>query len=158
MDSKVVDETWFIRIGRLWGLQVGGQEKLSPENLLGCSFIIKGKVGMPGRTSLSFLSRHVLSSAPPVAQTVKHLPTMWETQVQPLGWEDPLEKKMATHSSTLAWKIPWTEEPGSTVHGVTKSRTRLSDFTTSLPRPSWAGKFSCPYIVTLGSQIIVSYV
>ena len=47
-----------------------------------------------------------------VAQTVKHLPTMRETQVQPLGQEDPLEKKMATHSSTLAWKIPCTEEPG----------------------------------------------
>ena len=41
---------------------------------------------------------------------VKHLPTMWETQVQFLDWEDPLEKEMATHSSTLAWKIPWTEE------------------------------------------------
>ena len=47
-----------------------------------------------------------------VAQTVKRLPTMWETQVQSLGWEDPLEKEMATHSSTLACKIPWTEEPG----------------------------------------------
>ena len=47
-----------------------------------------------------------------VAQTVKHLPTMWETQVQSLGWEDPLEKEMATHSSILAWKIPWTEDPG----------------------------------------------
>ena len=43
---------------------------------------------------------------------VKHLPTMWETRVQSLGWEDPLEKEMAPHSSTLAWKIPWTEEPG----------------------------------------------
>ena len=43
---------------------------------------------------------------------VKHLPAMWETQVQSLGWEDPLEKEMATHSSTLAWKIPRTEEPG----------------------------------------------
>ena len=39
-------------------------------------------------------------------------PTMWETQVQSLGWEDLLEKEMATHSSTLAWKIPWTAEPG----------------------------------------------
>ena len=47
-----------------------------------------------------------------VAQMVKRLPTMRETQVQSLGWEDPLEKKMAPHSSTLAWKIPWTEEPG----------------------------------------------
>ena len=42
-----------------------------------------------------------------VAQMVKHLPTMRETWVQSLGWEDPLEKEMATHSSTLAWKIPW---------------------------------------------------
>ena len=47
-----------------------------------------------------------------MAQTVKHLPTMWETWVQSLGREDPLEKEMATHSSTLAWKIPWMEEPG----------------------------------------------
>ena len=45
-----------------------------------------------------------------VAQRVKCQPTTWETQVQSLGWEDPLEKDMATHSSILAWKIPWTEE------------------------------------------------
>ena len=45
-----------------------------------------------------------------VAQTVKTLPGMWETQVESLGWEDPLEKGMATHSS--AWRIPWTEDPG----------------------------------------------
>ena len=43
---------------------------------------------------------------------VKHLPTMWETRVQSLGQEDPLEKEMATHSSTLAWRIPWMEEHG----------------------------------------------
>ena len=43
---------------------------------------------------------------------VKHLPTMWETQAQSLGWDDPLEKEMATHSSTLEWKIPWMEDPG----------------------------------------------
>ena len=45
-------------------------------------------------------------------QTVKRLPAVRETRVQSLGWEDPLEKEMATHSSNLAWKIPWTEEPG----------------------------------------------
>ena len=44
---------------------------------------------------------------------VKCLPTMWETRVRSLGREDPLEKEMATHSSILAWEIPWTEEPGS---------------------------------------------
>ena len=47
-----------------------------------------------------------------VAQMVKCLPTMWETQVGSLGWADPLEKAMAPHSSTLAWKIPWMEERG----------------------------------------------
>ena len=47
-----------------------------------------------------------------VAQTIKCLPTMRETWVRSLGWEFPLEKEMATHSSTLTWKIPWTEEPG----------------------------------------------
>ena len=47
-----------------------------------------------------------------VTQTVKHLSTMWETRVWSLGWEDPLEKEKANHSSTIAWKIPWTEEPG----------------------------------------------
>ena len=47
-----------------------------------------------------------------VAQTVKNLPAMRKTWVQSLGWEDLLEKEMATHSSILAWKIPWMEEPG----------------------------------------------
>ena len=46
-----------------------------------------------------------------VAQMVKRLPAMVETWVQSLGWQDSLEKEMATHSSTLAWKIPWMEEP-----------------------------------------------
>jgi len=47
-----------------------------------------------------------------VAQTVKRLPAMQETWIQSLDWEDPLEKEMAPHSSTLAWKVPWMEEPG----------------------------------------------
>ena len=47
-----------------------------------------------------------------VAQTIKNPPTMQETQVQSLGWEDPLEKGMAIHTSILIWRIPWTEEPG----------------------------------------------
>ena len=56
------------------------------------------------------LNRKSLTSL--VAQTVKHLPTMWETQVQTLGQEDLLEKEVVTHSNILAWKIPWMEEPG----------------------------------------------
>ena len=60
---------------------------------------------------------------------VKHLPATRETRVRFLGWEDPLEKEMAIHSSTLAWKIPWTEEPDRPQSmGVAKSQTRLSDF------------------------------
>ena len=54
----------------------------------------------------------MLSLASLVAQMVKHLSTVWETWVRALDWEDPLEKEMATHSRTIAWKIPWTEEPG----------------------------------------------
>ena len=66
-----------------------------------------------------------------MTQRVKCLPAVRETWVQSPGQEDPLEKDMATHSGTLAWKIPWTEKPG-TFHGVTESRTRLSDFTSEL--------------------------
>ena len=64
-----------------------------------------------------------------MTQTLKNLPTMWETWVRSLGQEDSPEKGMATHSSILAWRIPWTEEPGRLlgVLGVAKSQTRLSD-------------------------------
>ena len=66
-----------------------------------------------------------------MAQRLKRLPAMQETWVRSLGWEDPLEKEMATHSSILAWRVPWTEEPGKLVHRVEKSQTRLSNFTHS---------------------------
>ena len=67
-------------------------------------------------------------------QLVKNPPAMWETWVQSLVWEDPLEKGKATHSSILAWRIPWT------VHGVPKSWTRLSDFhfTSHVYRSAWS--------------------
>ena len=59
---------------------------------------------------------------------VKNLPTMQKTQVPSLDQEDPLEKEMATHSSILTWRIPWTEEPGGlTVHRVAKSQSQLSN-------------------------------
>ena len=70
-----------------------------------------------------------------MAQTVKCLSTMQETRVRSLGWEDPLEKEMAIHSRTMAWKIPWTEESGRLQSMGSQSRTRLSDFTSL----SWAG-------------------
>ena len=56
-----------------------------------------------------------------VAQLVRNLPAMQETQVQSLGREDPMEKEMETHSSILAWKIPWTEALQATVHGIAES-------------------------------------
>ena len=70
-----------------------------------------------------YIYRHGQSWASLVAQLVQNPTAMWEAWVQSLGWEDPLEKGMATHSSILTWRIPWTTE-----HGVTKSPTRLSDF------------------------------
>ena len=82
-----------------------------------------------------------------IAQLVKNLPVMWETWVWSQGWEDPLEKGKAIHSSILAWRIPWT-----TVQGVTKSRTRLNNFHAGIqgtyrapelqPADTW--KHSCP--------------
>ena len=64
-----------------------------------------------------------------VSQRLKRLPSMPETRVQSLGGEDPLEKEMVTHSSILAWRIPWTEKPGRLQSTGLQSRTRLSDFT-----------------------------
>ena len=58
---------------------------------------------------------------------VKNLPAMQDTGVRSLGQEDPLEKEMATHSSILAWRIPWTEEPGRLQSMGSQSQTRLSD-------------------------------
>ena len=73
---------------------------------------------------------------------VKNLPVMQETQVRSLDWEDPLEKEMATHSSTLALKIPWTEEPG--VHGVAESdTTERLHFLSFFPGGSDGKKSAC---------------
>ena len=65
-----------------------------------------------GRKELDMTERLTLTGVSLVAQLVKHLPAMKETWVQSLGQEDPLEKEMANHSSILAWRIPWTEQPG----------------------------------------------
>ena len=82
-----------------------------------------------------------------VAQMVKHLPTVRETQVQSLCWEDPLEKEMATHSSTLAWKIPWTEEC-----------CRLQSMGSQRIRHDWANSLSlCKKTTILKAQIMDSF-
>ena len=63
-------------------------------------------------TSFNLSALAFMSMSSLVAQMVKNLPVIWKTRVQSLGWEDPLEKGMTTHSSILAWRIPWAEEPG----------------------------------------------
>ena len=73
------------------------------------------KIGLgnvPARFLVLFFFNFLYSRASPVAQIVNSLPAMQQTQGRSLGWEDPLEKEMATHSSILAWRIPWTEESG----------------------------------------------
>ena len=80
-----------------------------------------------------------------VAQRVKRLPAMQETWVRSLGQEDPLEKEMATHSSTLAWKIPRTEKPG---------RTRLSDITFTFFTLLWMGSLMQSCVQATRSVIV----
>ena len=98
---------------------LGKKTGVGSHSLLQGTFPVQGlNLGLIERTSL-------------VAQMVKRLPTMRETQVQSLGQEDPLEKEMATHSSTLAWKIPWTEEHSRLLLSTGLQRIR-HDWATSL--------------------------
>ena len=86
---------------------------------------------------------------PLVTQTVKNLPAMQETWVPSLGREDPLEEEMAIHSSILAWKIPWREEPGRLQSTGSHSRTRLSMHADERePAPARGGRstYSCSYL------------
>ena len=78
-----------------------------------------------------------------VAQTVKRLSTMQETRVRSLGWEDLLEKEMAVHSRTVAWKIPWTEEPG-----------RLQSMGSQRMRHYWATSLSLSLYIRLGREYV----
>ena len=99
----------------------------SPEIWQGELLFVKLKIPIGARLLSSWASL--------VAQMVKRLPAMRETWVRFLGREDPLEKEMAIHSSTLAWKIPWTEEPDRLQSvGSPKSWTQLSDFTFTVTR------------------------
>ena len=82
-----------------------------------------------------------------VAQTVKRLPTTWETQVRSLGQEDLLEKEMATHSSTLAWKIPWTEEP-----------VRLQSMESQRAGHNWATSMSMSTTNLSQCKLLLAYV
>ena len=101
------------------------------------SFVGTGKIwlekgmGMNEKSDriISFSGEYIQCWASLVAQTVKSLPEVQQTWVWSLSREDPLEREMATHSSTLAWKTPWMEEPGGLQSSVAKSMTWLSDLT-----------------------------
>jgi len=91
-----------------------------------------------------------------LAQTVKNLPAMQETWVWFLGWEDPLEEGLATHSRILAWIIPWTEEPGGLPSIVTKNQTQLNNWAQHaiwcvafLTHQSIVDFFSCPFEINV---------
>ena len=86
---------------------------------------------------------YILLGSSLVAQMVKHLPTMWETWVRSLGWEDPLEKEMANHSRTLAWKTPRTEEPG-----------RLQSMRSQRVEHNWATSLSLYHMSIQGTVFI----
>ena len=79
---------------------------------------LKPRKRIAARRRTHFFSKlcYILSRASLVAQTVKNLPAMQETQIRSLVQEDPMEKGMDTHSSILAWRIPWTEEPGGVLY------------------------------------------
>ena len=100
-DKRLMEASWWERLRGKLDLVLMGGAMLSKSLI---QFSVDEWSCVP---SLLFTWGHTM-----VAQRVKGLPTMGETWVQSLGWKDPLEKEMATHSSTLSWKIPWTEKPG----------------------------------------------
>ena len=92
-----------------------------------------------------------------VAQMVKNLPAMQAARVQSLGQEDPLEKGMTTHSKVLAWRIPWTEEPGwATVHGLTKSDSHSHFFTFLRQRTIFCSDDWCDPVSFSGATVFSS--
>ena len=102
------------------------------------------------RCSLSLMLHTLVCRASLVAQSVKNLPVIQETQVRFLGWEDPLEKEMATHSNILAWRIPRTEEPGRfPVHGVARVGHNLA---TTPPPPTTT--YTCKYVIWKSLDVI----
>ena len=99
---------FFMARNRPWTIST----KQNKNNRLGDIIVPDTIVGKSPCQQIKLAFTHHLKWDTLVDQTVKCLPTMWETRVQSLVWEDLLEKEMASHSSILTWKVPWTEEPG----------------------------------------------
>ena len=106
----------------------GGEENLPgrKDTNSNCQELTTDYMSDPVLKALRALS-HALCISSHIAQMIKNLPAMQETQVQSLGREDPLEKRMAIHSSILSWRIPWTEEPGGLQSKGLQRVTRLSN-------------------------------
>ena len=111
--------------------------------------IVSDKIQLFSPPSFVIICNYIIIWVSLMAQRLKRLPAMQETWVRSLDWEDPLEKEMATHSSILAWRIPWTEEPGGLQS--TGSQRVGHDWTTSLSSQwyhpiisSSVTPFSCP--------------
>ena len=94
------------RLQNTMGPQMGKLRKMGPFKKISLSAVCLSE------TTRTPLTTPCVKHTSLVAQTVNGPPALWESWVRSLGWEDPLEEEMATHSSTLAWRIPWTEEPG----------------------------------------------
>ena len=125
-------------------------------------------------TTTTLLISYTKKRASLVAEMIQSPPAVQETWVRSLGWEDPLEKEMPTHSSILAWRIPWTEEPGGLQSMESQSWTQLSDFTfTNKKFKIWKKKHKCrpqkkqslayeygalwPYTLPVGSSGVVQW-
>ena len=106
-------ELWFVHIyAQEWCCWIIWQLLLQKDSYLLSLPILHLHSQNTAFLSSQFIFRYLNPRASLVTQSVNNLPAMQETWVQFLGWEDPLEKEMATHSRILAWRIPWTEEPG----------------------------------------------
>ena len=123
-----------------------------PDSLAGkestCNARDSGLIPESGRSAEGIDHPLQYSWASLVAQMVKNTPAMQQTSVQPLGWENPMEKGTATYSSILAWRIPWTEEPGGLQSMGSQSWTRLSDF--HFHGFSFSKLFSFSYLLKIG--------
>ena len=99
----------------VWRISEGRVGPVLPHDLwvfMALNFTARTGLETPESAKSELVDNYIITRASLVTQRLKHLPPMWETRVRSLGSEAPQEKEMVTHSSILAWRIPWTEEPG----------------------------------------------
>ena len=127
--------TWWTRVRKVSWCSPGSPAAKESTCNAGDSSLIRGLGRFP-REAIGYPLQYSLASL--VVQMVKSPPVMWETRVQSVGWEDPLEEGIATHSSILGWRIPMDRGAWrATVHGVTERETQLSDWAHSTHVKLW---------------------